>query len=141
MATNSHSIRINAPEEEILDAITTRKGLEGWYTPTVEEGTEESDEVVLHFRGNEGPFRWKIKQARPSKVVTWECLEGPGSSAGTKAVFRLTSKNERGTTLELNHDGLDEMNDKNTVCNTMWGALMLHLKKFVETKRPEPAFQ
>lgn len=25
-------------------------------------------------------------------------------------------------------------------CNTMWGTLMLHLKQFVETGKPNPAF-
>ena len=72
--------------------------------------------------------------------VTWDCLEGPGASPGTAVVFRLAGKNDRGITLELDHDGLDEADDKNKVCNTMWGALMLHLKNYVESKQPQPAF-
>ncbi len=69
-----------------------------------------------------------------------ECLGGPGASTGTFVSFRLTDTNDRGTSLELDHGGLDEEDDKNTVCNTMWGALMLHFRKYLETKLPQPAF-
>ena len=141
MATNSHRIRIDAPSHDVLEALTTKEGLEGWYTPTVEGASGKGSEVVLHFSGKEGPFRWKICDGGSPSVVTWECLEGPGASAGTAVTFRLAESNDRGTTLELDHDGLDEGDEKNKVCNTMWGALMLHLKKYVETKRPEPAFR
>ena len=141
MATNSHSIRINAPEPEILEALTTKQGIQGWYTPTVEGMAGRGSEVTLHFSSKNGPFRWKIRDSEPANVVTWDCLEGPGASPGTVVVFRLAGSNERGTTLELDHEGLDEGDDKNTVCNTMWGALMLHLKNYVESKQPQPAFR
>ena len=141
MATNAHSIRIDAPEQEIIAALTTRVGLQGWYTPKVEGATGKGSEVVLHFSGKEGPFRWKIREAGQDNEVIWDCLDGPGASSGTAVVFRLAGSNERGTTLELDHEGLDEEDEKNKVCNTMWGALMLHLKNYVETKHPQPAFQ
>ena len=67
MATNSHSIRIDAPEHEILEALTTKQGLQGWYTPTVEDASGRGSEVILHFTGKDGPFRWKIRDAGPAR--------------------------------------------------------------------------
>jgi hypothetical protein len=77
---------------------------------------------------------------KPGATVQWECLEGPGLSAGGIAVFDLAEQGDGRTSVDLDHTGADESDEKTKVCNTMWGALMQHLKKYVETKRAEPAF-
>jgi uncharacterized protein YndB with AHSA1/START domain len=140
MATHSHRISINAPKEEVFEAITTEQGLQGWYTPTTEGDAGHGEKIKLHFKTKDGPFHWDIEITKPGSVVRWECLEGPGSAAGTTATFSLDDRGAGKTSVDLDHEGLDEEDDKLRVCNTMWGVLMLHLKKYAETKKPEPAF-
>jgi uncharacterized protein YndB with AHSA1/START domain len=140
MATHSHTITIDAPKEDVFKAITTKDGLQGWYTAKAEGDAGHEQEIKLHFKTKEGPFHWKVQITKPGSTVRWECLQGPGSSVGTTAVFQLADKGDGRTTVDLDHEGVDESDEKLRVCNTMWGALMLHLKKYVETKRSEPAF-
>jgi uncharacterized protein YndB with AHSA1/START domain len=140
MATHSHRITIDASKEDVFEAITTTEGLQGWYTATAEGDAGHEQEIKLHFKSKEGPFHWKVLIPEPGSTVRWECLEGPGTAAGSKAFFQLTDRGDGRTTVDLDHEGLDEADEKHKVCNTMWGALMLHLKKYVETKRSEPAF-
>jgi len=139
MASHSHQITIDASKEEVFKAITTIDGLLGWYTAKIEGDAGDGEEIKLHFHSKDGPFHWKIAVTEPASTVEWNCIAGPGSSAGTNVTFHLSEKGSK-TTVELDHEGLEEAHDKFSVCNTMWGALMLHLKKYVETKQPEPAF-
>ena len=140
MATHSHRITIDASKEDVFQAITTRDGLQGWYTSSVEGDASHDDEIKLDFQSKEGPFHWRVNIIKPGATVQWECLEGPGLSAGGTAVFDLAEQGDGRTSVDLDHTGADESDEKTKVCNTMWGALMLHLKKYVETKRAEPAF-
>jgi uncharacterized protein YndB with AHSA1/START domain len=140
MATHSHKITIDAAKEDVFKAITTIDGLQGWYTAMAEGDAGHERKIKLGFKSKEGPFHWKVLIPEPGSIVQWECLEGPGSSAGSTAVFKLADKGGGRTTVDLDHKVIDETDEKLKVCNTMWGALMLHLKKYVETKRTEPAF-
>ena len=141
MAKTEHRINIAAPQNEVFQAITTADGLKGWYSPDVAGKSDKGGEVTLSFTEKEGPFRWKVTEADKGSLVRWECLAGPGQSAGTIATFRLASNNSGGTTVELDHEGFHESDAKLKTCNTLWGALMHHLKGFVETKQAKPAFQ
>jgi uncharacterized protein YndB with AHSA1/START domain len=140
VATHSHSILINAPKKEVFEAITTEEGLQGWYTPSTEGSADHGEKIKLNFKSKDGPFHWAVEIAEPDSLVRWKCLEGPGFVAGTTVTFRLIEKEVGKTSVDLDHQGLDEKDDKLKVCNTMWGVLMLHLKKYAETKKPEPAF-
>ena len=135
----SHKITINETKQKVYDAITTEEGLRGWYTRSVHGSASHGERLKLDFESKAGPFHWKIDETNPGSVVKWECLEGPGDSGGTVATFQLEDSAD-GTVVELDHEGIDEADDKRKTCNTMWGTLMLHLKQFVETGKPNPAF-
>ena len=140
IATSQHRITVNAPQAEVFRAITTQAGLKGWYTPTPEGEPVHGRNLKLHFKTKEGPFEWKVTESKPGSTVRWECIEGPGSAVGSTATFNLIAKGDGKTVVDLDHEGLESTDEKSRVCNTMWGALMHHLKKYVETKKPDPAF-
>jgi uncharacterized protein YndB with AHSA1/START domain len=139
MTSHSHRITVEAEKQKVYEAITTEHGLRGWYTPSVHGSASHGERLELHFKSQDGPFHWKIDEVNPDSVVRWECLEGPGDSRGTKATFHLTEV-EGKTIVEMDHEGIDEGDTKRKTCNSMWGALMLHLKRFVETGKADPAF-
>jgi uncharacterized protein YndB with AHSA1/START domain len=141
MAINSqHRITIDASQAEVFKAITTAEGLKGWYTPGAKGEPVHGNKVRLHFTTKEGPFEWNVVESKPGSTVRWECIAGPGSAIGTTATFHLVAKSDGRTTVDLDHAGLEESDDKVRICNTMWGALMHHLKKYVESKETDPAF-
>ena len=141
MASTEHRITIDASKDQVFEAITTADGLKGWYSPDVAGKSDKGGEVTLSFTEKEGPFRWRVTEAERGSLVRWECLAGPGKSAGTVATFKLSSVGADRTIVNLDHKGFEESDEKLKTCNTLWGALMGHLKAFVETKQPKPAFQ
>jgi uncharacterized protein YndB with AHSA1/START domain len=142
MSPNSqHRITVDAPKSEVFRAITTEAGLQGWYTPLTEGEPEHGRKLKLHFKTKDGPFEWKVTETDPGSTVRWECIEGPGSAMGTTATFHLSAKGDGRTIVDLDHEGLESSDEKIRVCNTMWGTLMHHLKKYVETENADPAFR
>ncbi len=139
MTSHSHRITVEALKERVYHAITTEPGLRGWYTSSVRGAANHGKRLELHFQSKAGPFHWKINEVDSGSVVQWTCLEGPGDSRGTIATFHLVEADGK-TIVELDHDGIDEADAKRKTCNSMWGALMLHLKRFVETGKADPAF-
>jgi hypothetical protein len=97
--------------------------------------------VTLSFSEHEGPFRWKVAEAKPDSLVRRECVAGPGQATGTVATFRLSDKGDGRTVVELDHEGFKESDEKVKTCNTLWGGLIIHLKKYVETKKTQPALR
>ncbi len=140
MSATGHKITVNAPKSEVYKAITTQQGLKGWYSPSAEGKTDMGGEVTLSFTEKEGPFRWKVVESTPEDLVRWECISGPGKAQGTFATYRLSEKNG-GTVVDFRHEGVSDFDEKLETCNTLWGALMHHLKKYVESGTSEPAFR
>jgi uncharacterized protein YndB with AHSA1/START domain len=139
MATVSHKIRINAPRDRVFEALSTAEGLRGWYTPDVEGNVVVGQEAVLRFTGRE-PFRWRFSEIVPAARVRWECVEGPGAAAGTTVTYRLSDARE-GTVVECDHEGWPEGHAALTTCNTLWGILMGHLRRYAETAKVAPTFE
>jgi uncharacterized protein YndB with AHSA1/START domain len=139
IARLSHKVHVNAARDRTFDALATTEGLKGWYTPNIEGEVAEGEEATFRFTGRR-PFRWRIVDVTPDSGVRWECIEGPGNAAGTSVAVRLSDADD-GTVVELDHEGWQEGDEAFTTCNTLWGALMDHLRKYAETGHPDPAFQ
>ncbi len=139
MATLSHKIHINAPQDRVYKALSTSEGLKSWYTPHLEGEVRQGGTAVFRFTDKE-PFRWKFVEISPNSRVRWECVEGPGAARGTAVTFRLSDKGDGRTVVECDHDGWPDSHEAFTLCNTLWGILMGHLKNYAETTEPAPAF-
>ena len=121
-----------------LKALSTAEGLKGWYTPNLEGQLAEGKEAVFRFT-DEPSFRWRFAKISPD-LVRWECVEGPGAARGTSVTFRPTDVLE-GTVVDVDHENWPEAHDKLKTCNTLWGILMGHLRAYVESGKPGPAFR
>jgi uncharacterized protein YndB with AHSA1/START domain len=139
MSKTSHKITINATKSRVFDALSTKDGLKGWYTPQVEGEVGEGETVVLGFK-DEVPFHWRFVEVASPTRIKWECVEGPGAAAGTRVDFRLSDRDGH-TTVECDHEGFSEADKALRSCNTLWGILMGRLRDYAETAKPAPAFQ
>ena len=139
MAKSSHRIRVHATSDRVYQALTSREGLQGWFTPHVEGDVREGGDVKMSFSGKE-PFRWRFSQLEPLSHVHWSCLEGPGAATGTSVTYSLSGAEQGQTIVACDHDGWPEGHDALATCNTLWGILMGRLKEFSETGKVNPTF-
>ena len=138
MAKSSHRIRVHASPDRVFQALSTKDGLEGWFTAQVDGDVGEGRDVRMHFKGKES-FGWHLAKMRPDHVH-WNCTEGPGSAKGTTVDY-LLKKEGQDTVIECDHDGWPEAHEALATCNTLWGLLMSRLKDYVETSKANPAFR
>lgn len=140
MADINHEIKIQASPEKIFKAISNLSDLKAWHTAHIDGKSELNG--VLSFNGTGKPkFLWKLIQIEPNKKVTWECVEGPGDSVGTKAIYTLSKEGDGRTLVLLSHTSWPGQEGNFRKCNTLWGILLHHLKNYVETGKADPAIQ
>lgn len=134
-----HELKIKALPERVFEALTTAQGLMSWHSAHVE--AVGAGGQVWRFAHTGGPtFRWQVIEHSAPHSVTWRCLEGPGDSVGTTVSFRLSKADDGRTLTELAHAGWPGTHGNFRKCNTYWGALLHHLRQYVETGAPCPVF-
>lgn len=135
MADINHEIKIEATPDAVLKALCDVKDLKAWHTAHI-----DTENGALRFKATGRPaFLWKIVPGKGDGIVTWECLEGPGDSKGTKAVYSLSKEEDGRTLVELAHVSWPDQEGNFRKCNTLWGALLHHLKDYLETGKSSPA--
>ena len=139
MADISHEIKIRAPQDRVYAALTTLASLRSWHTAKIEGGANVGDVFVT--RPQRGPeFEWKVVGADKSRHVEWKCVKGPGQSTRTSVGFDLSSLPDGRTYLEFSHSDWPDTGGNFRKCNTLWGVLLHHLRKYAETQQTDPAF-
>lgn len=133
-----HEIRISATPEQVFAALTTLDGVKAWHTPGTTGSGEVGSEWVFAY-ADHPEFGWEVVTSEAPSLVTWRCTHGPGDSLGTTASFILSADGER-TKLELKHAGWPGTHGNFRKCNTTWGVLLHHIRQYVETGSPAPAF-
>lgn len=134
-----HEIKVSAAAERVFAALATAEGLRAWHNPGVTGTGSVGSEWHFRFAGRP-EFRWRITAADASRHVAWECVQGPGDSVGTRATFDLAPTPDGRTLLSMKHAGWPGTHGNFRKCNTTWGVLLHHLKQYVETGTPNPAF-
>jgi uncharacterized protein YndB with AHSA1/START domain len=134
-----HEIKIKATPEQVFQALTTLEGLKGWHSAQADGAGSAGG--LLTFRHADAPtFRWEVTESVPGKRVAWKCAAGPGDSPGTTVSFDLSPMADGRTLVAMEHQGWPGTHGNYRKCNTYWGVLLHHLKQYVETGAPGPAF-
>ena len=141
MKSICHRLVIEAPPEKIYDALTTQKGLSGWWTPE----TKAKPEVNSISRFAFGPDYYKemkITELMPFTSVKWLCLKGYKDWVGTTLSFEL-QPHDKGTTLLLQHEGWKAYTPEFASCSYDWALFLRSLKFLCETGKgfPYPDFR
>jgi len=138
MSEINHEIKIESSSEKIFKALCDKNDLKAWHTEHIQE--DSSLDKLFIFQGDAKPsFSWKIIPLETNKSVIWECVDGPGDAAGSKVVYTLSETDDGRTLVELKHIYLPDQTENFRKCNTLWAILLHHLKKYIETGKPEPA--
>ena len=131
------------PAEDVFKALTSEKGLKGWWT------TDCSVEPLKI--GAKNTFRFgptftvmKVTEVIPNKKVIWECinhnhinpdLKKTDEWIGTKLIFQLEeNKKDTGTLLHFTQEGLIPLLECFSICENRWDYFLKEsLKSYVET--------
>jgi uncharacterized protein YndB with AHSA1/START domain len=132
MADILHRISIDAAPELVRDLVSTKQGVEDWWTAHPVGGTDRLGGRMLIYFGRTDPSAVMEVIEDNSERVVWRCDEGPRDWVGTEISFRLEPTAEGGTTLLFAHAGWPESGDFMANCSTNWGAYLTSLKKGAE---------
>ena len=155
MAALYHQVWIDAPASRVYEALASAEGLGKWWSPHTSAQT--ADGLVLsHDPGPEhGVVQQRVLDSTPSKRVEWEVTSHhPGDSpasawTGTHIVFEISEQKNPGklrgvasqspvlSVLDFRHSGWDETSEFFGFCNFAWGATLLKLKDWCESKPGE----
>ncbi len=139
MDSINHEIEISASPETVYSAISTRQGIKSWFTPKVEGSGAVNSEWKLFFK-DQPEFHWRISASDTNKRIVWDCLKGPGNSVGTSVIFDILPRKNEKTLLIISHLNWPDNDQKLRKCNTLWGIIIHHLKKFAESNISNPAY-
>ncbi|NQX56389.1 SRPBCC domain-containing protein [Pedobacter panaciterrae] len=135
-----HKLLIEAPVEKVYGALTTQKGLAGWWTPD----TVAKPEIGSVARFAFGPSYTKemeITELKPYSSVKWLCLKAYEEWVGTTITFEL-EPHRKGSTLSFHHDGWAAYTSEFAGCSFDWALFLRSLKLLCETGKgiPYPDF-
>lgn len=131
-----HRLLIETPVETVYGALTTQKGLAGWWTPE----TIAQPEVGSILRFSFGPDYFKemkVEELKPYSRVKWLCLKGYEEWIGTKMTFEL-EPHRKGTVLFFHHDGWKDYTPEFASCSYDWAMFFRSLKRLCETGKGLP---
>lgn len=136
MAQIRHNVFIDCKPVEVYNAITTKSGIQGWWT--VDTVIEPLTGSIAEFNfGDRYHNKMRIRDLIPNKLVTWQCLEGDPEWIGTEFMFDLELIDGK-TLLRFGHNKWEEITDFYAHCNYQWGRYMVSLKKICEKGIGDP---
>jgi uncharacterized protein YndB with AHSA1/START domain len=135
MASIKHLFHINASKEKVFEALTTIKGLSGWWTATTKGDSNVGGIIQFRFGDYGGPDM-KVKEIKPNELVTWECVGENDGWSGHIFSFHLDT-NDNKTRVRFEQSGWKETGDFYASCNFSWGRYMESLRQLCQTGKGE----
>ena len=138
MADILHKIIIKASPDKVYEALTTKKGLSGWWTPMTEARPEVDSIAKFRFgNGTLGPDM-QITELKPGRYVEWRCVDSIPEWVGTRLTFHIRP-HDNGAELLFGHLDWKEPTEFYMHCNSKWGFFLgVSLKKYLEEGRGRP---
>ena len=131
-----HTLTIHAPAEKVYHAITTQKGLSGWWCPDT-KAKPEQDSVARFAFGSDYFKEMKITQLKPSRLVKWVCLVAYEEWVGTTISFEL-HPDGKNTMLTFHHDDWEDYTEEFAECNYHWALFLRSLRLLCEDGKGQP---
>ncbi len=126
---------INAPKQQVFEAITTLKGLSNWWTTQVSGSTETGGEVQFNFGDFMGPAMTVTEQI-PNEKLVWQCSKDDHGWQGNTFTFSL-DENDGKTRIRFSHDGWEEQDDFYASCCFSWSRYLESLRQYCQTGKGE----
>ncbi len=138
-------ISLTAPALTVYEALTTQRGIRGWWTASCDAGTAIGEQITVRFGTTFKTMR--IETLRPEAEVRWHVIEAqldvPGLTrtkewVGTTIVFHLEPQSPSATLIQMEHIGLTPQVECFELCSQGWLQFLGSLKTYVETGTGTP---
>jgi uncharacterized protein YndB with AHSA1/START domain len=136
MADILHRVGIKASRAKVYEALSSQKGLAGWW-PRHTKATPEAGAVNEFRFGELGFNHMKITELTPGTRVRWICVDGAQEWIGTDVSFDLKQQNGL-TILLFAQRGWKDPVEFMHYCSTKWARYLLSLKALCETGAGTP---
>jgi uncharacterized protein YndB with AHSA1/START domain len=135
-----HNFEIKASAEKVYEAISTLKGLCGWWTKDTTGNPAKDGEIRFGFGNNFNIMH--VIESVGNKFVQWEVKSSDFPSGkewiGTFISFTLEEKENNIASVKFEHSNWQAFTDFYGVCNYHWGIFMVSLKLLCETGKGTP---
>jgi uncharacterized protein YndB with AHSA1/START domain len=139
MHTIENTLRIAATPARVLEALTTKEGIRGWWTTDVDCDSDKR-EATFRFEKQVGVMAVTFRlDAADAKRVAMTCIRETNNTdwLGTQLVFELAADDD-GTRLHLVHSGYPAKNEVYEMCTKGWGFFLGSLQSYLETGKGQP---
>jgi uncharacterized protein YndB with AHSA1/START domain len=131
----------DAKRPDAVKALTTKAGINGWWTDTAKVPSRVGGTLELTFPGMPMPFDFELVD-RGDDRVEWLSKSFPPPWAGTRMTWELSDNPEGpGTRIVLRHSGWTEDNPMVGIVTVGWGQMFANLRRYVESGTPDPFFR
>jgi uncharacterized protein YndB with AHSA1/START domain len=132
-----HELDVSASKDKVREALTTQKGLAGWWTPDVKAQPKVGAVNEFGFGAGKPVFKLRVKALDADRIV-WESVQGPPDWAATTVSFDLSGDGNK-TRIRFAHAGFQSTDGGFGTYSYSWAQFLRSLKQLVETGRGEPA--
>jgi uncharacterized protein YndB with AHSA1/START domain len=122
--------------DSVYQALTTIKGLSGWWT-TDTQGEPAKRGGVIQFRFGKNGFDMKVLELQPENHVLWQVTDGPEEWIGTQLSFDFKKEGDY-IILLMKHMGWKQPVEFMHHCSTKWAIFLMSLKSLLETGKGKP---
>jgi uncharacterized protein YndB with AHSA1/START domain len=139
MHTIEDRIRITATPSRVVEALTTKEGIRGWWTTDVDCDSEKREATFRFEKQSEVMTATFRLDSADERGVAMTCVHttNNGDWLGTKLVFDLAVDGD-GTQVVLRHSGYPAQNEVYANCTKGWSFFITSLKSYIETGKGEP---
>ncbi len=130
-----HSIDIATTPERLYDALTTRKGIAGWWTPDVKAEPVVGTVNEMSFVGTTLKFR--VDELEPARHVAWSSVDVPPQWKNTQVIFDITPEEDM-VNLKFRHNGFTSLDGDFGITSYSWAQYVRSIKLLLETGEGEP---
>jgi len=127
-----HRVGIGVPPKKVYEALTTIQGLRNWWTTETKGNARKGGVIDFGF------CKMKVMEAKPGKLVHWNCVAGPKEWLGTEITFELVWKMGQ-TFVIFKHAHWAEPVTFMHHCSTKWAVFLLSLRDLLERGSGRPA--
>ena len=128
---------VDAAPEAVLEGLKTTEGIKGFWTSRADVPSEVGETLKLEFAVAPLPFDLRLEQS-DQRTVVWRPETFPPHWVGTTIRWEVTPR-DGGSSVSFRHASFADEGDVGQVAYT-WGQIMVRLKEYAESGRPNPVF-
>jgi uncharacterized protein YndB with AHSA1/START domain len=132
---------IDADRQTVRDALTREDGIRSWWSTRSDLGGDAEPRLRVRFPDVPQPFEFAVRDDGADRLE-WVTGGFPPWWAGTTIRWDLGERDDGkpGARLLFSHRGYEPDNPVIPIVTPAWAQIILRLKGYVETGKPQPFF-